>query len=61
MAKLQGHFLKYKGKLEESVSHAKEIMDIEMVIDEMTVLEWLARLNKPQFAKNFYKENIRRV
>lgn len=45
MAKLQGHFLKYRDDLEGAIHDAKSLLDIEYQIKDMTINEWLRRLN----------------
>lgn len=45
MAKLQGHFLKYKRDVEGAIQNAKTLMDVEYQIKDMSITEWLRRLN----------------
>lgn len=45
MAKLQGHFLKYRLDSEGAVSNAKSLLDMDYQIKDMSVNEWLRRLN----------------
>jgi len=45
MAKLQGHFLKYRDNIEEAIERAKDLLDIEQQIKDMSINEWLRRLN----------------
>ena len=45
MAKLQGHFLKYRDAPELVLANAKEILEDVGTIDGMTAAEWLRRLN----------------
>jgi len=40
MAKIQGHFLKYRRNTDLVVENARELMD-EITNDEMSVPEWL--------------------
>jgi hypothetical protein len=47
MAKLQGHFLKFRDNLDEAIANAKLLLEIEEQIKDMTVDEWLRRLNLP--------------
>ena len=53
MAKLQGHLLKYKGKPEEAIENAKDLLDIDFQIKDMTINEWLRRLNLHSYAHKF--------
>ena len=62
MAKLQGHFLKYKDKPQEAIDNAKSLLDVEYQIKDMSINEWLRRLNLHQFAPKFKKEGgVKRV
>ena len=45
MAKLQGHFLKYKDLPQEAIDNAKSLLDVEYQIKDMSINEWLRRLN----------------
>jgi len=45
MAKLQGHFLKYRDEPLAQVDAVKEVLEDSATVDEMTVSEWLRRLN----------------
>jgi len=45
MAKLQGHFLTYRDDPKKQVEKVKEILQEEETSDEMSVLEYLRRLN----------------
>lgn len=45
MAKLQGHFLTYRDDPKKQVEKAKEILKDQEASDEMSVLEYLRRLN----------------
>jgi len=56
MAKLQGHFLKHRDDIEAVVSRAKELLDVEEQVKEMSINQWLRRLNLPQFAHKFRKD-----
>lgn len=62
MAKLQGHFLKYKGDPIGAVDNAKNLLDIEYQIKDMSINEWLRRLNMHQYAPKFRKDGgVKRV
>ena len=46
MAKLQGHFLKYKNDPDSQLKFVKEIIDDQLgEMQNMTMVEWLRRLN----------------
>ena len=62
MAKLQGHFLRYRDQAQESITQAKTLLDIEFQIKDMSITEWLRRLNLDKFAPKFKKDGgIKRV
>lgn len=55
MAKLQGHFLKYRHDAQRALDmHAELVKDTESVA-EMTVAEWLDRLNLSKYLAMFTK------
>lgn len=56
MAKLQGHFLKHRESPEKATEFAKELLDQEYQIKDMSVYEWLRRLNMHKYAPKFKKE-----
>jgi hypothetical protein len=45
MAKLQGHFLAYRGYPEEAIKNAKSLLELEFQVKDMRVSQWLRRLN----------------
>lgn len=47
MAKIQGHFLKYRENTDLIVSRADEVLQETLKPDQMSVTEWLFRLNLP--------------
>lgn len=62
MAKLQGHFLKYKNDVKGAIENAKALLDVEYQIKDMSINEWLRRLNMHQYAHKFRKESgVKRV
>jgi hypothetical protein len=62
MAKLQGHFLKYKEKPLEAIENAKSLLDVEYQIKDMSINEWLRRLNMHKYAHKFKTEGgVKRV
>lgn len=63
MAKLQGHFLKHRHDPQDCIKSAKELLqdDLNLVQKEMTIDEWLHRLNLLSLKDNFLKQKIRRV
>ncbi|CDW85975.1 mitochondrial chaperone bcs1 [Stylonychia lemnae] len=62
MAKLQGHFLKYKSDIQGAIENAKSLLDVDYQIKDMSISEWLRRLNMLQYAPKFRKESgIKRV
>jgi chaperone BCS1 len=56
MAKLQGHFLKNKDDPLKAIKNYKNLIDDDEAVKEMTVDEWLDRMNLtkylPMFSKN---------
>lgn len=61
MAKLQGHFLKFRDKPEDAIKHASNLLDLEFQLKDMSIYEWLRRLNFHKFAPAFRKQGIKRV
>lgn len=62
MAKLQGHFLKYRGKPLKTLEMAEELMQTHVDrIDEMTVGEWLLRLNLIELAPKLASLNMMQI
>lgn len=62
MAKLQGHFLKYKNDIHGAIENAKSLLDVDYQIKDMSINEWLRRLNMHQYAPKFRKESgVKRV
>ena len=62
MAKLQGHFLKYKDDLRGAIENAKSLLDVEYQIKDMSINEWLRRLNMHQYAHKFRTQaGVKRV
>ena len=62
MAKLQGHFLKYKNDVVGAIDNAKSLLDADYQMKDMTIGEWLRRLNMQQYAPKFRKEaGVKRV
>eukprot|EP00347_Sterkiella_histriomuscorum_P005490 403356416 len=55
MAKLQGHFLKYRDNLDEAIGQAKLLLEIDQQIKDMSIEEWLRRLNFSQYVLKFKK------
>ena len=58
MAKLQGHFLKYRKSAELCLENAKEIMKEIEVVSEMPVAEWLDRQNLVKYMGMFSKHRV---
>lgn len=58
MAKLQGHFLTYRDDPKLQVEKVKEILRDNESSEEMTILEYLQRLNLDQYAQAFAKKNL---
>lgn len=59
MAKLQGHFLKYRDQPQKTLENAQELMNSHVQkIDEMSVSEWLLRLNLLELAPKFAELNM---
>lgn len=61
MAKLQGHFLKYRDNLNGAIENAKFLLDMDYQIKDMSVSEWLRRLNMHKYTPKFRKDGIKRV
>ena len=53
MAKLQGHFLKHKGDSLMAIKNYKSLIDGDEVVQEMTVEEWLDRMNLTKYLPMF--------
>lgn len=59
MAKLQGHFLKYRDQPQETLDNAQELLQSHVeLIDEMSVGEWLMRLNLIELAPKMAQLNM---
>lgn len=58
MAKLQGHFLQYRNDPKKQVAKVKEVLNDQDTTEEMSVSEWLRRLNQSQYAKNFSEKKV---
>lgn len=56
MAKLQGHYLKYAADAELCVQRHDELLSQEESIKEMTVAEWLDRLNLQKYIPVFTRQ-----
>jgi len=61
MAKLQGHFLDCRDRPQEAIAHAKDLLDMDYQIKDMSVNEWLRRLNMHHIASKMRKDGIKRV
>ena len=56
MAKLQGHFLKYREDKEQVILNAPELLDDTVTgQSDMTVAEWLHRTNLSSLLEGFRK------
>lgn len=58
MAKLQGHFLKHRDNEDNCFDNALEIIKEDEIIQEMTVGEWLDRLNLIKYLPMFIQKEI---
>ena len=59
MAKLQGHFLKYRDQPQKTLDNAQELMHSHVeLINEMSVGEWLMRLNLIELAPKMAQLNM---
>lgn len=59
MAKLQGHFLKYRDQPQKTLENAEELLNNNVEkIDEMSVGEWLLRLNLIELAPKLAALNM---
>lgn len=56
MAKLQGHFLKYRNNVDTVLDHYKETLTEEQQLSEMTVVEWLDRQNLQRYVPQFVRQ-----
>lgn len=61
MAKLQGHFLKFREKPVEALSNYKLLLEDDQEMDEITVAEWLKRLNLSKYCSNFADQKISQI
>lgn len=55
MAKLQGHFLKYRQSAEQALEKSADLLKDTEKIAEMTTSEWLDRLNLSKYLPMFMK------
>jgi hypothetical protein len=54
MAKLQGHYMKYRDNVDECALNAFEVtMELESSFQEMNVSEWLDRLALRKYYRYF--------
>ena len=59
MAKLQGHFLKYRDQPQKTLENAEELLSSNIdKIDEMSIGEWLLRLNLIELAPKMADLNM---
>lgn len=61
MAKLQGHFLKNRLDPKAAITNAKGLLDMDYQIKDMSINEWLRRLNFQKYAPKFRKDGCKRV
>lgn len=62
MAKLQGHFLKYRQDMQGVIDHAPELLQEQVTTQtDMFVSDWLFRLNLPQLNEAFRKQKFYRM
>lgn len=58
MAKLQGHFLEYRDSAQDCLENAEDILKSAEFMGEMTIEEWLDRLNLVEFMHMFVKNKV---
>jgi hypothetical protein len=58
MARLQGHFMKYRDSCQDCMDNVTEIMKEPDMMGEMTIEEWLDRLNLVEFMHLFVKNKV---
>lgn len=58
MAKLQGHLMKYRGFPDQQIEHVLEILEEGTDLADMTVTEYLKRLNLSQYAPKFSEKKM---
>ena len=56
MAKLQGHYLKYRADVDKVLELYKETLTEEQQLSEMTLVEWLDRQNLQRYIPQFVKQ-----
>lgn len=56
MAKLQGHFLKYRHDVNLVLDKYTEVLSEEQSVADMTVVEWLDRQNLTKYVPQFVKQ-----
>jgi chaperone BCS1 len=56
MAKMQGHLLKYRNDINEAVENYGELLNAAVVTDNMTMHEYLERLNLSKYTSKFIEE-----
>lgn len=55
---MQGHFLQYRDSAEQCIENAKDILKSPELMGEMTIEEWLDRLNLLQYMPVFTKNKV---
>lgn len=58
MAAIQEHLMNFRGKPEECVEKALRVLKGSQEKEEMSVTEWLYKLNLPQYVSKFINKGI---
>ena len=61
LAKIQGHLLKYREDANLALENAMEILQDQNIVDQMSLAEWLERLNLGQYLQSFHKFGLNTV
>ena len=61
MAKLQGHYLKFREQPQKALENHKLLLEDDQSMDEITVAEWLKRLNLSKYCSNFSEQNVSQI
>ena len=58
MAKIQGLFLSYKNQPQKQIEMSYELLEDIKTDDEMTIIEWLNRMNCIKYANKFLEKKV---
>lgn len=61
MASLQEHLVTFRESSAKATDNAKVVLQASLEINEMTIVEWLYRLNLTQYINKFTKNKVKFV